>query len=161
MVSNHRDGFTLIELLITVMLLSILAGIAQRAYGRLSLGAEIAAVATECRNLYTMFEIYNITNAGYPYASSAPQFQLDTFEPLPYDGNLQSHLVGGKADSYDSPDDSGVNQEFWIQMSMAADPNIRFVVASSDDAPLGGGQWLEGVYIYQNGELSQRFGLGQ
>lgn len=161
MVETRRDGFTLIELLIVIMLISILAGIAQRAYQRLAVGAEIAAVASECRNLYTMFEIYNVTTGSYPYASSSPSFELDTFNPLPYDGNLQSHLQGGKADAYDSPDDSGTNKEFWLTMTMARNPTIRFVVASSDNAPLAGGEWLEGVYIYQNGELSQRFGLGQ
>lgn len=161
MVETRRDGFTLIELLITIMLISILAGIAQRAYQRLAIGAEIAAVAAECRNLYTMFEIYNVTTGSYPYASSSPAFELDTFNPLPYDGGLQPHLQGGKADAYDSPDDSGTNQEFWLTMTMARNPTIRFVVASSDNAPLAGGEWLEGVYIYQNGELSQRFGLGQ
>jgi prepilin-type N-terminal cleavage/methylation domain-containing protein len=125
MVETRRDGFTLIELLIVIMLISILAGIAQRAYQRLAVGAEIAAVASECRNLYTMFEIYNVTTGSYPYASSSP------------------------------------NKEFWLTMTMARNPTIRFVVASSDNAPLAGGEWLEGVYIYQNGELSQRFGLGQ
>ncbi len=62
-------------------------------------------------------------------------------------------LVGGKADAYDSPDDLGPNQEFWIEVTLVLDPTIRFVVANSNDAPLGGGQWLDGIYMYKNGIL--------
>jgi len=38
-------------------------------------------------------------------------------------------------------------------MSLRIDPRYQVVLAISDDAPLGGGQWLQGVYWYHDGNL--------
>ena len=38
-------------------------------------------------------------------------------------------------------------------MTLAAEPSIRFVVARSDNAPLGSGAWLDGAYILRDGRL--------
>jgi prepilin-type N-terminal cleavage/methylation domain-containing protein len=153
-----RSGFTLIELMIVIVIVGILAALAQAGYSRLRLRAEVVSVAAECRNLYTAFEIYAAQNGRYPNATSNPTFQLDTFEPLTYAGNLQSHLVGNQADAYDSPDDQASNKEFWLVMTLKSDPAIRFVVASSDNAPVAGGTWLEGVYEVKNGQVSKQYG---
>ena len=69
-----------------------------------------------------------------------------------YRGPLRTYLVNGKVDAYDSPDDRGLNREFWVEMTLRADPSIRVLVARSDDAPLGGGAWREGVFVIRNGE---------
>ena len=45
------------------------------------------------------------------------------------------------------------NQEFWVQLTVRIDPTYRVVIASSDNAPLGDGDWLEGVYTFKDGEL--------
>ncbi|MFQ5701805.1 MAG: hypothetical protein ACE5HU_08180, partial [Acidobacteriota bacterium] len=45
--------------------------------------------------------------------------------------SLRSHLMGlaeqggGKADAYDSPDDIGENQEYWLRMTLADDPTVQ------------------------------------
>jgi prepilin-type N-terminal cleavage/methylation domain-containing protein len=153
----NRGGFTLIELMVVVVIIGILAAIAQVAYSRLRMRAEVAAVAAECRMLYTAFEVYAAQNGGYPNATSSPTFQLDTFAPLEYGGHLQSHLVGNKADAYDSPDDEGSNKEFWLLMTLASDPSIRFVVASSDNVPVDNGTWLEGVYEVKDGQVTKDY----
>lgn len=154
----RRSGFTLIELMVVVVIVGILAALAQAGYSKLRLRAEVVSVAAECRMLYTTFEVYAAENGRYPNATSNPTFQLDTFEPLEYAGNLQSHLVGHKADAYDSPDDQGSNKEFWLVMTLAADPSIRFVIASSDNAPGASGTWLEGVYEIKNGQVTKQYG---
>ena len=46
-----------------------------------------------------------------------------------------------------------LNDEFWLEMSLESDPSIRFLVVRSDDAPLGGGRWREGAFVYRDGEL--------
>ena len=38
-------------------------------------------------------------------------------------------------------------------MTLKRDPSIRLLVARSDDAPLSGGVWLDGVFIYRDGRL--------
>ncbi|MEJ2679878.1 MAG: type II secretion system protein [Gemmatimonadota bacterium] len=153
-----RSGFTLIELMIVVVIIGVLAALAQAGYARMRQRAEIVSVAAECRSLYTAFQIYAVQNGNYPNATSNPTFQLDTFQPLEYGGNLQSHLVGNKADAYDSPDDAGSNKEFWVIMTLASDPSIRFVVASSDNAPVASGTWLEGVYEVKDGQVTKQYG---
>jgi hypothetical protein len=95
----------------------------------------------------------------YPFAANSPQFQLDTFEPLGsmgyHRGGASARMLGARADGYDSPDDQGDNREFWLEYSLAYDPSVRFVVADSDNAPLSGGQYIDGIYIYRDGVLSR------
>jgi len=156
--AGARPGFTLIELLVVTVIIAILASLAQNRYAHLREKAEVVAVASECKALYMAFQIYATEHGTYPNATSSPTFQLDTFEPLEYGGNLQSHLVGDKADQYDSPDDQGSNKEFWLVMTLARYPSIRFVVASSDNAPVASGQWLEGVYEVKGGQVTKAYG---
>jgi hypothetical protein len=90
---------------------------------------------------------------------TARPFQLDSFEPLRgsgyYTGNLTSLLRNGRADAYDSPDDGGMNNEFWLLLTIESDFDVQFLVCNSDDTPLAGGTWLDGIYMHQNGKLTQ------
>ena len=38
-------------------------------------------------------------------------------------------------------------------MTLAFDPTVRFLVADSDNAPLSGGDYMDGIYLYRNGTL--------
>jgi hypothetical protein len=94
----------------------------------------------------------------YPYASNNPPFQLDTFEPLVslgyYNGRVMEKLQNGRADAYDSPDDLSTNREFWLELTLEKDPTVRFLIADSDDAPLAGGDYVDGVFLYRNGTVT-------
>ena len=89
---------------------------------------------------------------------SLPKFELDTLEPLIslgyYKGSITPKLSNNRADAYDSPDDQGSNQEFWLEMTLKAEPSVRFLVVDSDNAPLSGGTYLDGIYVYLNGVLT-------
>ncbi len=154
-----RRGFTLIELLIVVAIIAIIAAIAIPVFQEAMLRAHISAAAADGQALYTAFKRFHVDNNMYPFAVTAPAFELDTFEPLVsmeyYTGTPGTRMLGEQIDSFDSPDDEGVNQEFWVEFSLAFDPTIRFVVADSDNAPLAGGQYIDGVYIYRDGVLSR------
>ena len=152
-----QKGFTIIEILIVFAIVAVLVAIAIPELHRARVKAETGALAGDGRSLYSAFRQYYIDHGQYPNATSAPAFDVVTFEPLRsdryYNGNMTRALVGGRAGAYDSPDDLGANQEFWIEVTLVLDPSIRFVVADSNDAPLGGGQWLDGVYLFRNGVL--------
>ena len=144
-------GFTLIELMIVIAIIAILAAIAIPNMLSYSKKADEAVVLSECKEVYNSFLNYYADNDKFPNASSSPTFQLDTFSPLDYQGNIFSRLVNNQADNFDSPDDRGPNQEFWLRMTLAKDPSVQFVVAYSDNCDLESGVWLEGVFVYRDG----------
>lgn len=150
-------GFSLIELLIVIAIIGVLAAIAIPMVQQAMLESDVSAVAAEAKTVYAAFKNHYLDESAYPFAAGNPVFELDTFEPLRslgyYDGDITANLLGGKADAYDSPDDQGDNREFWLEMTLKVDPSIRFLVADSDDAPLSGGDYVDGIYLYRNGVL--------
>jgi hypothetical protein len=119
--------------------------------------ADTRAAIVEARKLNEAFRAYYHRHGVYPNSYAEPRLALKTLEPLRkrgyYRGHVTAILLLGRVDAYDSPDDRGPNQEFWVEMTLKRDPSIRLLVVRSDDAPLGGGRWLDGVYLYRNREL--------
>jgi len=153
-----QKGYSLIELMIVVMIIAVIAAIAIPMMKDSLLRAHIAALTVDAKAIYMAFKQHQVDNSSYPNAEDAPTFQLDSFEPLVslgyYRGNVTTKLVGGQADAYDSPDDQGPNQEFWLELTLRYDPSVRYLIADSDDAPLGGGEYYDGVFLFRNGVLT-------
>ena len=107
--------------------------------------------------MYDAFEKYYERHRQYPHAYTRRQFDVETLDPLfrrgYYRGIILTRMRDERADLYDSPDDGGENQEFWIEMTPRLDPSLRILVANSDDAPLGGGRRRQGAFLYQDGKL--------
>lgn len=155
---GNQKGFSLLELLVVVTIIAILAAISIPLMRDAILRAHISAAATDAKAIYVAFKRHHVDTSQYPFASNDPAFQLDSFEPLVtmgyYDGRLSSRLVNERADAYDSPDDSGVNQEFWLEVTLAYDNTVRFLISDSDNAPLADGQYMDGIFLYRGGALT-------
>ena len=150
-------GFSLVEVLVVMAIIAVLMGIMVPIMQTAMLRAHVGGLATDARIVQNAFKRYYIDFNMYPNSVDSPAFNLATFEPLVsagyYDGRIVGKLENQQADDYDSPDDQGVNQEFWLELTLDFDPSVRFVVADSDDAPLAGGQQVDGIYLYKNGVL--------
>ena len=148
-------GFTLLELLVVTAIIAVLSAIAIPLMQEAVLRANVSAVATDATAIHVAFKRYHVDFSEYPETGA---FGLASFEPLValdyYDGRVAPKLVADQADGYDAPDDSGVNQEFWLEMSLKIEPTVRFLVADSDDALLGGGSYYDGVFLFRDGVLS-------
>lgn len=122
-----------------------------------NLRGDVRILAGEAEKIYAALDRYHRLNGAYPNSYLEPAFETDSFEPLRrwgyYQGYVKGRLLDDRIDAYDSPDDRGANQEYWLEMTLKSDPRIRLLVARSDDAPLGGGKWREGVFVYRNGVL--------
>ena len=145
-------GFSLIEILIVVAVIAVLSAIAIPVMQDAVLKATISAVATDATAIHVAFKRYHVDFSVYP---DPGDFDLATFEPLVsldyYDGGVVGRLVADQADGYDAPDDSGPNQEFWLELSLKMDPTTRFLVSDSDNSLLGGGDYYDGVFLFKDG----------
>ncbi len=150
-------GFSLLELLVVVAIIGVLMAITVPLMQSAMLRAHVGATASGSRIIFNAFQRYHIDYNMYPNSVDAPAFELDTFEPLDnleyYDAQILTKLDNEQADAFDSPDDEGINQEFWLEMTLAFDPTVRFLVVDSDNAPLSGGDDMAGVFLYKNGVL--------
>jgi hypothetical protein len=137
----------------------LVAGVAigRRALDYAELRAQRRELVGEAQRLYDALALYYSRHRAFPAAYAEPGFDLATLEPLVrrgyYDRPLAPRLRDGRLDGYDSPDDRGPNQEFWLEMTSAHDPPLRIVVARSDDAPTAGGTWIDGVVTVRAGRL--------
>ena len=147
-----QKGFTIIELLIVLAIIGILLAIAIPEMHNARVRAQASAVIADGKTIYTAFKQYQVDNSAY-YGT----LNLSTFDPLrssgQYGGTVSRLLLNAQADAFDSPDDMGTDQEFWLEMTLWHDTTVRVVVADSDNAPLSGGVWLDGVFKFVNGVL--------
>jgi type II secretory pathway pseudopilin PulG len=137
--------------MVVIAIVGLLATVAVPVAQRYLTKSHYTAALVECKELYNAFIAFYATNDMFPNASSTPKFDLVTFAPLEYDGSVTKRMVGQKAEVYDSPDDMGPNQEFYVRMVFSRDPTVQFVVANSDNVDIEPGVRLNGVFVYRNG----------
>ena len=142
--------------MIVTIVIALLASLALPKLRDILVKAHVKSIVADGKILYAGFQQFYAENYSFPNATSNPYFDLTTFEPLLtmgfYQGNMFERLNNNQADAFNSPDDQGPNQEFWVLLSVRLDPSYQIVIASSDNAPMGGGNWLEGVYTFQDGQ---------
>jgi prepilin-type N-terminal cleavage/methylation domain-containing protein len=150
-----QRGFTLVEVLIVVAIIAILMAIVMPMMREALLRAHISSAVSDARSIAVAFKRYAVDNSAYPDEGG---LDLASFEPLVagkyYDGRIGTRLLNDQADAYGAPDDSGTNQEYWMEITLAYDPTVRVVIADTDDAPLLGGAFLDGIALYKGGVLT-------
>lgn len=151
-----EKGFSLVELLVVMAVIAIIVAIAIPLMQDAMLRANTSALATDAKAIYTAFKQYYVDNSLYPASGGGPgSFAVDTFEPLVglgyYTRPVTTRLRNFEADGYDAPDGQG---EFWLEVTLRVDDRIRFLISDSDDAPLAGGTYYDGIYFFLDGTLS-------
>ena len=148
---TRQAGYSLIELMIVLVIAGVIMAIAIPMMREALVRAMIGAAAAEARTIHGAMKRYAIDNSAYPNVSG---FNLTTMEPLVslgyYDGRLIPRVQGGTLDGYDSPSNQG---EYWLEFTLRKEPTVRFMVGDSDDAPLAGGTFRDGIVLYRNGVL--------
>ncbi len=133
-----------------------LVAAAQAGLARSNVDADITVVSNEAKQLYAAFVRFHKNNERFPTGHGDSAAERDALDPLKrrgyYRGSVTTRLVDGAPDAYVSSG-SGGRSEFWLEMSLDSDPAVRFLVARSDDAQLGGGKWRDGAFVYRAGEL--------
>jgi len=148
---------TRIDLLLLGGTVWMLALMALAAFRSADTRADVAVVSREAKLLHEAFTRYHDQNGVYPGIGDGPAMGRKSLNPLRergyYEGGVTARLAERRVDAYVASDGRGSNDEFWLEMSLESDPSIRFLVARSDDAPLGGGSWRDGAFIYRDGVL--------
>jgi len=143
-------GFSLLELLVVVATIMVIMAIAIPAFQDALVKANTSSLSTDGRALYIAINQYYADNGTFPPTSS---FDVETFEPLSSMGYYtrpgQSRLKNLSADGY-----FGDADEFWLEMTLRTNYSIRFLVANSAAAPMSGGTYQDGVFLYLDGVLT-------
>lgn len=154
---RSRWGIAALDLFLFGVFASLCVLIARQGLGAARQRDQVQAACAEARKLYDGFRRYHERNHAYPRPDVEPRFELETLEPLRrrgyYRGDLERYLVDGRTDAYDAPVDTGPGREFWLEMTLAADPGVRLLVARSDDAPMGRGKWMDGAFLVRDGNV--------
>lgn len=150
-----RAAAAILDVLLLATLVALCVAIIAPAVESPAKPKDLQVVCAEARNLADGFRSFRARNGRYPDGNVTNE--TDVLEQLRghgyYSGHITKHLLGGHVDAYDTQPDRGQGLEYWLEMTLAADPTIRFLVARSDDAPLGHGNWREGVFLFRDGKL--------
>lgn len=148
---RREQGFSLLELLIVVATVLVLMAIAIPLFQDALLRANTSSLSTDAKAIYVAIKQYYVDNNTYP---TTADFETDTLDPLVslgyYTGRVTTRLEDNEADGY-----LGTQDEFWLEMTLANDPRVRFLVADSPNAPIAGGAYQDGVFLYIDGVLKE------
>jgi hypothetical protein len=135
----------------------MLGVVARSAMHSAQIKADVDAVSREARVLHDAFARFHEQNGLFPGFGDEAFLDRDSLNPLRergyYKGGLTDRLADRRVDAYVARDGRGTNDEYWLELSLTRDPSIRFLIARSDDAPLGGGKWRDGAFIWRDGML--------
>ena len=117
----------------------------------------IRVAGFEARNIHAGFARYHEKHHAFPDARELVASGTEVLDVLRrrgyYTGNIERFVVNKRIDAYDAPTDGAGADEYWLEMTLSADPAIRLLITRSDDAPLSRGRWSDGAFLYRDGKL--------
>ncbi len=149
--STRQAGFSLIELMVVLVIVAVIMAIAIPMMREALVRGMIGAAAAEARTVHQALKRYHIDVGAYPDSGG---FDTATMEPLVtmgyYNGRLITRIQGGLLDGYGSP---SAGNEYWLEFTLRGEPSVRFLAADSDNGPLSGGTFTDGILLFRNGVL--------
>lgn len=109
--------------------------------------------------LYDALEAYRIQNGRFP-ASGDPvgdSLDLSSLQPLQQEGHLPSpHVVlaqleEGEVSIYCTPDLPTANHDYWAVLVSRSDPQVKVLLADTDEYPGRTGERMKGIYLLRGG----------
>jgi hypothetical protein len=109
--------------------------------------------------LYMALDEYNIRYDRYPASGDPAEESLDrsTLQPLQREGVLPSpHVVlaqlsEGEVSVYCTPDLPTANHDYWAVLVSRSDPQVKVLLADTDEYPGREGEPMRGVYLLRGG----------
>ncbi len=151
--AETAPGFTLLELLLIVLIVGLLGALAIPIVSDMSQRSAVRSVAEDAHNLHGAFLRYKMDVGSFPstFASPESDFNMQTLSPIypTYFSQaplLVQKLVGKAVTLYGSPDTDGPDLQFWVVLTPTAHPDLRVLVAHTDQFPGASGSWLDGIY---------------
>ncbi len=152
---NSRALRIWVDLMLLICIAWSLTAVTREALRLAEVRSDVVTVSREARRIHDAFVRFHERNGHYPRVPD----ESGTTDPLEllarrgyHRGPVTAKLTDGRLDAYllrESPR----QDEFWLEMTLDRDPTVRFLIARSDDAPLGGGKWRDGAFIYRDGKL--------
>jgi hypothetical protein len=146
-----------IDALLALALLVVVAMVVPPALDGLRQRDRMRAVRAEARNIQEGFRRYYEKYHVYPADEVTRPFQSDVLGALEragyYKGEMREYLANGRVDAYGTPHDDGQGREYWLEMTLDADSTARILIAHSDDAPIGRGEWMDGAFLLKDGKV--------
>ena len=147
----RQSGFSLIEVMIVLVIMAVIMAIAIPMMREALVRGMIGSAVAESRTIHNAIKRYHVDVGYYPDSGG---FDTSTFEPLGtmgyYDGRLAPRILNGSLDGYGSPSNG---QEYWLEFTLRHEPSVRFLVSDSDDGPLSGGTFHDGIMYFRKGVL--------
>lgn len=157
---DAERGVTLIELLLVVLIIGLLSALAVPLYSDALRSASVSAVVADARDLHAGFLRYHLDAGTFPSTWSPPERALDrqTLEPIApayysHAAAFARQLFENEIALYDSPNIGGPDTQFWAVVVPAVDPDVRLLVAHTDQFPGFTGTWFDGVYRIEGGAI--------
>ena len=153
--SNSGGARIWVDLTLLICTAWSLTAVTREVFRVADVGSDVVTVSREAQQIHDAFIRFHEHSGHYPHVPDESGI-TDPLELLArhgyYRGRVLAKLTADQIDAYVLTETSR-QDEFWLEMTLDRDPSVRFLVARSDDAPLGGGKWRDGAFIYRDGKL--------
>jgi prepilin-type N-terminal cleavage/methylation domain-containing protein len=157
---RRQGGFSLVELMVAMVIVSLASAIAVPVLQDATDKAKRNAMIADGKVLYDAFMAYHVDQGRFPSEFGPGSFDVQTLEPLASEGYFPvaqaflGKLTRGQLMLYLAPDIGTRDAEFLAIARASYDPNVIVVIAHTGIIHAAG-QFLDGVYLIDDGQLKE------